>query len=364
MSAAIRFRLEPVGSTADLRREWSEFDEAGGTSFFTSWLWIGTWLRLLAGDAHPLLLRALQGERTVALAIMVRHQARRHRVVASRQLHFNATGDPRWDCLGLEHNGFAAKDAASPWRELLAWFGSDVADADELVIPGVAESAGEAAAFEISGSLHRLERVPSFAVDLAGDPIEALSRNSRQQLARAMRLCAEDGPLAIDEARDPEEALRFFEAMKPLHIAHWARRGKRHAFSQPFFETFHRALIVDGIASAAVELLRIRAGATPLGYLYNFRHERRVYAYQSGFDGMDRRRPGYVSHALAIRRAAQRGDQIYDFMAGANRLKESFASRRYGMDWHVVQKGHVRFRAENALRAAKRRLFDASGAGG
>ena len=119
------------------------------------------------------------------------------------------------------------------------------------------------------------------------------------------------------------------------------------------FERFHQSVIADGIGNASVELLRIRAGETVLGYLYNFRQGGRVYAYQSGFDDLDRRRPGYVCHALAIRRAAMRGDLVYDFMAGSNRLKRTFASREYGMGWHVVQQRLTRFRAENAMRAAK-----------
>jgi hypothetical protein len=59
---------------------------------------------------------------------------------------------------------------------------------------------------------------------------------------------------------------------------------------------------------------------------------------QSGFDDADRReRPGILAHALAIAHAFQTGAQVYDFRAGRNRLKESFATRCEPMLWQVVQ---------------------------
>ena len=48
--------------------------------------------------------------------------------------------------------------------------------------------------------------------------------------------------------------------------------------------------------------LKVCAGERIIGYLYNFRLDNRVYAYQSGLADTDlHERPGYVAHALAIR---------------------------------------------------------------
>ena len=92
-----------------------------------------------------------------------------------------------------------------------------------------------------------------------------------------------------------------------------------------------------------------------LGYLYNFRLGNRVYAYQSGFDDSDRReRPGIVTHFLAIRHAFRSGARVYDFMAGRNRLKESFATRCEPMLWQTVQQPRLAFRLEDFARQFKR----------
>src|ERR1700745_3129849 len=125
--------------------------------------------------------------------------------------------------------------------------------------------------------------------------------------------------------------------MKDLHGASWERRGRSHSFSGGFFEPFHWLLIERSFAAGATQLLKACAGDRVLGYLYNFRLGDRVYAYQSGFDDAERReRPGIVTHFLAIRHAYRSGAGVDDFMAGRNRLKESFAPRCEPMLWQTV----------------------------
>ena len=67
-------------------------------------------------------------------------------------------------------------------------------------------------------------------------------------------------------------------------------------------------------------------------------------------------RPGVVTHALAIRRAFRSGARVYDFMAGRNRLKESFATRCEPMLWQVFQQPRLAFRLERLARRVKRGL--------
>jgi CelD/BcsL family acetyltransferase involved in cellulose biosynthesis len=142
--------------------------------------------------------------------------------------------------------------------------------------------------------------------------------------------------------------------MKALHCASWKRRGKSHSFTAPFFKLFHRRLIERSFDEGGTQLLRASAGDRVIGYLYNLRLSNRIYAYQSGFDDTDRQeRPGYVTHALAIRHAFRSGARVYDFMAGRNRLKESFATCSKPMLWQVIQQPRFAFRMENLARRLK-----------
>ncbi len=358
-SRRVEFRREPVPPLQQLEREWRQLEAAGNPSFFTSWHWIGTLLAAVPPASRPKLLRGRANGVTIALALLGANETRRRRGwVRSRGLYLNETGNPRFDSLTIEHNGILAATHWEPviWHELIAWFAGLDHEADELHVGGSLRRVPEPAL----GSCRlgcRETSLPSYSVDLCrlaasdGELYPVLSANVRQQLRRALRYFERVGPLRLAEAASASEAMAFFDAMKALHCASWERRGKPHSFAGEFFEPFHRLLIERSFAEDATQLLKACAGDRVIGYLYNFRLGNRVYAYQSGFDDADRReRPGIVTHFLAIRHAFRSGARVYDFMAGRNRLKESFATRCEPMLWQVVQQPRLAFRLENLAR--------------
>ena len=330
-----RFSLWPIEELHTLGILWRRLEKGSETSFFVSWSWIGTWLKCLPKNICPMLLRVTRGEETVAAAIVVKRQENRRGLLKVRQAVLNGTGEPEFDCITIEHNGFVGASGQSLWPALLRWFAHGGADTDELLLPGVSEGAMVAVPPGVK-LLHKGRMVPGLACALTGlSPQNQLSRNSRQQLNRSFRACAALGNLQIEQALSVDVAQQFFSQLKALHIPSWSRRQQPNAFRYPYFETFHRALIDSGVSSGAVRLLRVSAGATILGYLYDFQHAGRVYAYQSGFDDAYRRlRPGYVSHSLAMKYSHKNGATTYDFLGGDNRLKRTFANREYTLGWH------------------------------
>jgi CelD/BcsL family acetyltransferase involved in cellulose biosynthesis len=365
LDGAIEFRRETLPPLAALEVEWRSLEPAAEPSFFTSWHWIGTFLTALPEGKRPDLLRgSLRGE-TVALALIgARLIRRRYGLIRSRALFLNETGDPDYD-VSIEHNGLLV---ATPYRRaasnaLIRWFAEYGArEADELYIGGSMHSLpGDDLA---QRDLYREQSaVPSYwvALDLLvesdGELYPVLSSNARQQLRRAIRNFEKFGKLRLDRASDRGEAREFLAELKELHITTWQSRGKPHAFSRPFFEVFHQELIERHVADGVVQLLRASAGSRLIGYLYNFRFSDRVYAYQSGFAYDERRaRPGAVAHALAIQDAYHCGASAYDFLAGRNRLKESYASGSAPMFWEVVQQPRLAFQVERLVRSAKRQL--------
>lgn len=359
-------RCEALPPLPALEREWRELEAIGHPSFFTSWHWIGSLLDTVPPASRPRLLRGTADGETVALALLgAKETRRRHGLVRSRGLFLNETGEPRFDCMTIEHNGIlaAARWEAAVWDELVAWFAGLGNKADELHVSGSLQRLPDKE-LERRGLGRSETALPSYSVDLAqlkessGELYPVLSANARGQLRRACRHFEQLGPLRLSEAATRDEALKFFAAMKSLHCASWERRGKPHSFTGEFFEPFHRRLIARSFAEGGTQLLRASAGHRVIGYLYNFRLGNRVYAYQNGFDDEDRReRPGAVTHALAIRHAFRSGAGVYDFMAGHNRLKESFATRREAMLWQIVQQRRLAFRLEDFARRAKHAII-------
>ena len=360
MVGPIEFRQEALPPLAVIEREWRELETVARPSFFTSWHWIGTLLAILPEASRPSLLRGSVRGETVALALIgARVVRRRHGLIRSRSLFLNETGDPEIDSLTIEHNGLltAIAHESAALDALIAWFADLAPDADELHLSGslvrVSEKAVEARGLRRSEVV-----VPSYCVELrrlspcGGELSPVLSTNARQQLRRAIRHFERSGPLELRRAATVAEAGEFFAAMKELHRASWERRDKLHAFTGAFFEPFHLLLIERSFAAGAIELLRASAGARVIGYLYNFRLGSHVYAYQSGFAyEQPGARPGMVAHAMAIGEAYRSGAALYDFMAGRNRLKESFSTRCEPMLWQVIQHRRLGLRLERlALR--------------
>jgi len=337
----------------DLETLWREFDRLGAHEFFATWTWIGTWLRALPGSVKPRLLKAMQGDALVGLATLTISRCKLHGLVPISQAWLNATGDSDLDDLTIEHNGFASANLRSDdlLQALIRSFAEGHIPTDELVLPGVASLAAAQTGLIEAGKL-----VPGFRARL--DALDAdhgieplLSSNARQQLRRSLRAVQRIGPVSVEVGRDLSTTLEFFADLKTLHVRWWERRGRRHAFSNPFFEKFHRALIVNGFANRTIDMLRVTAGDQILGYLYNFRRNGKVSSYQSGFpDTFPDLRPGYVCHAVAMRYYASSGMAYYDFLGGSNRLKQSFGVESYELCWHRLRRKTTVFRIEARAR--------------
>jgi CelD/BcsL family acetyltransferase involved in cellulose biosynthesis len=346
----IEARLEPVTDPDRLRAAWRALEPRCEASFFQSWSWIGCWLRHVPSDRKPLAAIAARNGEVVGLGVFVPCRERRHGIVGARTLRLHESGVQALDSLYVEHNGLLADRPHAPevWAAILAELTRNGAGG-ELALGGLARPTADAciAAARSQGlDVVVRQRRPGAWLDLerlrrTGRPFaDALSRNTRHQFVRARALYQASGPLSLRPAQSAEEALQMLDRLKTLHQRSWERRGRPGCFAAPAFEAFHRDLIRERFRRGEIRLLCAQAGDRPFGYLYNFARGGRIYAYQSGFDypADGRFKPGLVSHALAIEQALRDGFAVYDFMAGENRLKASFASDWDDVIWLAVRR--------------------------
>jgi CelD/BcsL family acetyltransferase involved in cellulose biosynthesis len=350
-----------------LEAQWRQLETQAEGSFFTSWSWIGCWLKGLAPNTKPMLLRATRNDQVVGLALVVHRRNRRLTVFPSSSLTLHATGNPDEDAITIEHNGFLIHHAdsdgitASMYQHLLR----RTADWDEVVLPGL--PARPKLGMPLASDLVLRERTKSsYVVDLQavrgrdGDYVSILSSNTRNQIRRSIKTYEKLGPLQLTEAKDVPTAMAFLAELKVLHEKRWAALGKVGAFSNPTFESFHVRLVEAAFPSGAVQLLRVQAGPHVVGYLYNFVFRGRVHFYQSGFDYdlvQNNSRPGIVTHTLSVGHNARLGHRIYDFMAGDTQYKRSLSTNEETMVWVNVHRKTAAFWLENSLRFIKRRVF-------
>jgi CelD/BcsL family acetyltransferase involved in cellulose biosynthesis len=345
-------RLELLDTRAtEVERIWRELDEPASRSFFTSWAWMENWLACLPHDQAPQLAVIRDTHDKPHAAFFVRRApVTRLRVVRSRALYFNVTGNARLDNLTIEYNGLVGRDVGiGQLVDLLP------GEWDELFLPALRPDAfGGLAELVIRGYRVRIERtVPVHLVDLARvretGYLKLLGGQTRSQVRRAQR---EAGAVEVQFAEDVESALAIYGELVALHQAQWTARGEPGAFADPWFDRFHRRLIAQRFAHGEIQLLRLRNADGPIGALYNFVHRGRVLQYQSGMATFEDKhmKPGFLAHTAAIEHAAAAGHAFYDFLAGDMRYKKSLATSSTSLVWARVQRLRLRFLVEDRLR--------------
>lgn len=324
-----------------LGASWRELEARADGSFFRSWSWVGCAAARRFSD--PLLLEARLEGRVVALGLF----NRRRRGPFSSGLWLNESGDPALDGVYVEHNGLLVEHGLET-RVLpaaLAWLAGR---AQRVVLSGVDEA--HLAAARQSGALVYRRAHPTSSPWVELDEVRAcpaghlglLSANTRHQLRRSLRRYAEAGPLTVTRAETQEEAAAYLTALGALHQRTWTRRGRPGAFASPAFVAFHMELLGVAWPRGEIDLLCVRAGDRPIGYLYNFRWQGRVGNYQSGFDydaATAHQKPGLTCHHLAIGLYAREGMQAYDFLAGDHRYKTSLSNRAATLHWIEMMPG-------------------------
>jgi CelD/BcsL family acetyltransferase involved in cellulose biosynthesis len=342
---------------------WRALEARARPAYFLTWSWIENWLASLPADAMPEAVVLYDVDEPVGAFFVGRHLVERHGVFRGRGRFLNATGEPRFDALCIEHNGVLVDPRAScTLQDLICavpggW--------DELALQGVGLNTFPGCTLGEPLGDHRVlvdETRPAPFVDLArvraapGGYLSLLGSNTRAQIRRAERGF---GELTIEHAIDEAHALDVYRELVRLHQASWTRKGQPGAFADPWFVAFHERLIRRLVAHGEIQLLRVRAGKAAIGCLYSFVANGRVLFYQSGFAEQSdaRLKPGYVCHAKAVQASAEAGHGVYDFLAGRSAYKQSLATDSQTLAWARIQRPLARFRVEEGLRRWKRALL-------
>jgi Acetyltransferase (GNAT) domain len=298
------------------------------------------------------------------------HQSFRSRLgLRYRRIALNQSLEPSLESLTLEDNGFANCSNTLSQRllpELLTQLKAN-ADWDELRVSAVNEfMAKELLDWARNNRLIAYEYAcgETFWVDFAtlnrqdAEPfLNSRSANCRQQLRRAKRQIEDQfGELSIQNATSIVEANQWLDELGRLHQLRWPSQNPLEGFNNPFFTAFFHNIIQDGLSSGKVQVLKIAAGEKLIGYLFNLVKDGRVSFLMGGIDyhETDKFKPGMLCHWLAIEKNFVSGMQIYDFLNGVNRYKESLSTNRAVTKTITVAKQRFGLRLEHFIRQRRR----------
>lgn len=347
--------------------KYSSFEENASPSYFQTWSWLGSWWEYSGKYFNPQLLAVKRNQTTVALSIFTTSQIRRHYLVNSKQCHLNESGSKEYDFI-IEHNGILTTEPNE--REIcvatIKGILSNNLEIDEIVFSGINHQRYNAylqAGNEL-GLQPKTTRTDFFSfVNLDElrnkkiDFISTLSKNTRPRIRRSIKAFeAELGKINIQEASSVDQSLQYLTRLKALHQDHWVSKGMPGSFKNKNWESFIVNMINTEFENGRIQLLKITAGDTEIGYILNLVYDGYVNMLQSGFKYFpdNKMKPGYVSHYLAIQHNIDKGNHTYDFLAGKSQYKESLASKKESLYWLTLQRRKPIFYLEDlAIRTAR-----------
>lgn len=376
----MHFSCSLLKDVPNLKEKWCELEKKSADNFMLSWTWIGTWLKIAEdyyGDEFLrkcYVIQGFSGEEVISLAILVGKRDKRHGFISSQQLHLHRLGEDDFDIICQEYNGiltlkgregditeeFTRYMLTSPQIQTLCgrW--------DELVVSSAEPQAVDP--FLISGLTRELKSITSsYIVDLAAvrasekPYLAGLSKNTRYQINRSVRLYNEKGGVKLQFAKTPDEAFDFFKESADLHKARWEAKGQISAYDNPIFMDFHKSLMKEAWDKGEVDVIRLSLGEEDqgemnyLGMLYNFIHHGEVYFYMSAlrYEDNPKLKPGLVVHSLAIEKYLKRKMNIYNFMAGDSQYKKSLGVKKEYMMSYYFKRFKLSFVIEEKLKQLK-----------
>ena len=342
---------------ATAARHWQAIEAAAGeVPLAVSWCWTETWLRHFGeAVAHDFVVMR-DGGRPVAAVLVTRDRVTARRVPL-RRLHVGTAGEPSGASVVVERNALLAlPDAREAAASTLAQWLARQRDHDELVLDGFLPE--DAARLAASDPSLRLDVQASPVADLAAardageDVVATLRAGPRRRVRQSLRAF---GELETEWAADERLAAGILDELIALHQERWRADGLPGAFADARFRAFHHELVARLVSRDKAILFRARtAEGTTAGCLLLYVDGRRALFYQSGLGSFaaSAQRPGLAVHALCMQQCADRGLDVYDFLAGESRYKRELATGEDTLVWGTAPRRTLRGRA---LREFRRR---------
>jgi len=355
----LRVESSTIHHSGEIESDWCELQERSDCSFFQSWSWIGTWVDQIASDQKLLVVKVWSSDVLVGLGLFVEKNIRRRLFIHSNALFLNELPFDGKNMV-IEYNGLLAdrKYKCAVFVETINHLVKTQPQCDEFYFGAISDTSClkelPEAISELVNTDIELE-APTWIVDLRSieggrdSYLASLSKNTRWQIKRSLRIYEEKAQLKIVEASDLNDALQFFDGLKDLHTQRWNAIGLPGSFANPDWEAFHRNLIRHSFSKGEIQLLKVSGADGALGYLYNFIWRKRVYMVQSGFvlPEDNRLMPGYMIHVLAVEFNKNKGMHEYDFMYGDSRYKTSLSDHQEKLTWLAFKRHRFKFTLEN-----------------
>jgi len=295
----------------------------------------------------------------------------RNYIIYSNDLSLNSSGDSTADMIWIEHNQICSSPTRieAVARAIMAFL-LEQKNWDEAKFPGVIENSALSKIIKNYGySSEKLivdKKWANYVVDLKRlrenrmEYLGMLSSEFRYTVKKILRHFEAVGPSSLTQSGSVEEGLDWMNEIGRLSISRMRSINNISSFENEKFVRFHEDYIKKAYPAGRVLLQKFKAGDNVIGYHYNILCGKRIYFYQCGYnyDNLNKISPGIYCHYHNILWAAINNYDIYDFLAGDQQYKRSFAntSTPEYMEWLVLRRQRNKFKVEDNIRNIRNML--------
>jgi len=160
------------------------------------------------------------------------------------------------------------------------------------------------------------------------DYTNSLSRKSRKNLKRDMRILKKDFDVRFDIVDKPDEINKKITEVIDLHQQKWSSEGKHGSFTSHLFRAFHLEVCKVLSRLRHVRLYMLMLNNELVSALYNYHYDGKIYYYLPGYNKkFSKYSVGRVIIGLAIKDSIKKGVESFDFLRGDENYKYRFGAK-------------------------------------
>ena len=345
-------------NNSELEKHWLLLEQTASKEFFLSWKWIGSWLETIGTNQQMYLVKAMQNNKVVGLGVFAEHNIVRHNLIASKQWFLHRTGQEEKDQIWIENNGFLLCEQNknhvnnTMWQHLL----TQHSNVDEFIVNLVKKSPDMN--YDISvNNYQKFKQQQELGYKIAltnfsslDNYLSTLSKNTRQQINRSIKLIMQQGELKFTPIEQPQDQIKLLEKTKHWHIQKWKNTLTPSGFENKIFCQFHNHLLGNTHPSATTIAASLNLNEEVIGAIYCFAENKNIYFYLSCIKPIENNKIklGLVMHILMIEWLILQKNTYseYDFLAGDAQYKRSLSSIRDEYYQLTIQKNRLKFTIE------------------
>jgi len=353
-----------------LAKQWIALEAQAHPQYFLSWKWISAWLTQIKNTYPVNIIIANKKGNVVGIGIFIEKSHKRYRILPCKQWLLHRTGNEQQDQIWIENNTFLIHSDFynEVHKTMWHWLFNNKKSIDEFIVSVYKEQLLLDCSDNYSHYNEVKEKIElGYQVDLKtlktiDDYYVTLSKNTRQQIKRSLKLLALRGEIQFKVSTNPVKQLQLLENSKHWHIEKWQKSSTPSGFNNPLFNQFHKNMIETKHPTAQTLVASLTINNDLYGCLYCLTQNKTAYFYLSNLKPIqdNKIKLGLTMHTLMVEWLILNDFHTYDFLAGEARYKKSLANHQDKYYSLTLQKKSWKFKVGQWLKQLKVYLVKAN----